>query len=78
MIYLEIPYVSENNRISRISAENEIQALTISDEAKSSVYEAIYHRHPGGVTFEDKELKQVLLLENVLRRLGIPYRKVDQ
>ena len=78
MLYIEIPYVAENNRVSKTSAKNEIQILDISDEAKADVYEAIFHRRPSGVSFEDKDLEQVLLLENALRRLGIPYRHVKE
>lgn len=77
MVYIEIPFTAENNRVSKITAENEIQILDISNEAKAEVFEAIYHRRPNGVSFEDKEIEQVLLLENVLRRLGVPYRQVE-
>lgn len=76
MVYIEIPFVAENNRVSKTTAENEIQILDISNEAKAEVFEAIYHRLPTGVSFEDKEIEQVVLLENLLRRLGIPYRQV--
>ena len=78
MIYLEIPYVAENNRVSRITAKNEILVLELSDEAKAEVFEAIYHRQPSGVSFEDSEHDQVLLLESTLRRLSIPYRQVKE
>lgn len=76
MVYIEIPFAAENNRVSKTIAENEIQILDISNEAKAEVFEAIYHRRPNGVSFEDKEIEQVVLLENLLRRLGIPYRQV--
>jgi hypothetical protein len=78
MLYIEIPYVEENNQVNKASAENEIQVLKISNEAKAEVFEAIYNRHPRGVNFEDKELEQVKLLENALRKLGIPYRQVKE
>lgn len=78
MIYLEIPYIVENNRVSKATAQNEIMILKISDESKAEVFEAIYHRRPSGVSFEDREMEQVLLLENALRRLGVPYRQVKE
>lgn len=78
MLYLEIPYIPENSRVNKASAQNEIQILNISNEAKADVFEAIYNRYPRGVNFEDKDLEQVLLLENALRRLGIPYRQTQE
>jgi predicted transcriptional regulator len=78
MVYLEIPYIAENNRVNRTTAQNEIQILKISNEAKADVFEAIFNRRPNGVSFEDKEIDQVLLLEKVLGKLGIPYRQVKE
>jgi hypothetical protein len=78
MLYIEIPYITENNQVNKTSAQNEIQILKISNEAKADVFEAIYNRHPRGVNFDEKDLEQVLLLENALRRLGIPYRQVKE
>jgi hypothetical protein len=78
MIYLEIPYVAENDRVNRVSAKNEIQSLNISESAKAEIFEAIYHRRPEGVSFEDKDLEQVLLLENALSRFGVPYRQIKE
>lgn len=78
MLYIEIPYVAENNQVNRTLAENEIQVLKISNEAKAEVFEAIYNRLPRGINFEDKDLEQVVLLENALRRLGIPYRQIKE
>lgn len=76
MVYIEIPFTAENNRVSKTTAECEIQILDISNDAKAEIFEAIYHRRPNGVSFEDKEIEQILLLENILRRLGIPYRQI--
>jgi hypothetical protein len=78
MLYIEIPYVSENNRVNKVWARNEIRILKITDEAKADVFEAIYHRLPGRVSFEDKEIEQVLLLEAALRKLGVPYRQIKE
>lgn len=78
MVYIEIPYVPENNRVSRTTVKNEIEILKISNEEKAEVFEAIYHRQPTGVSFNNKELEQVLLLEKMLHRLGIPYRQIKE
>ena len=78
MLYIEIPYVTENNQVSKSSAEKEIQILKISNETKAEVFEAIYNRLPRGVNFEDNDLEQVLLLENALSRLGVPYRQIKE
>lgn len=78
MIYLEIPFVSENSGIDKSSAEKEIRILKISEDTKAEIFEAIFNRRPGGVNFENEELDQVLLLEKALSRLGIPYRQVKE
>ncbi|MCU1288565.1 MAG: hypothetical protein JWN60_794 [Acidobacteria bacterium] len=78
MLYIEIPYIDENNRIDRTSAQNEIQMLEISDEEKANVFDAIYHRKPNGVGFDSKDLKEVMLLETALLRLGVPFRRIKE
>lgn len=78
MIYLEIPYFSENSAIDKSSAEKEIQILKISEDTKAEIFEAIYNRRPGGVNFKNEESDQVLLLEKALSRLGVPYRQVKE
>ena len=77
MVYIDIPYVIENNRIDKASARKEIQVLDISEDAKNDAFEAIYHRNPQGVNFADKDLKQALSLQTVLSKLGAPYRQVE-
>ena len=74
MIYINIPYVVENNRIDKDVAKKEIEILDISDGAKVSAYEAIYNLHPRGVNFSNKNSDEAFLLEDVLKRLGVPYR----
>lgn len=77
MVYINIPYVHENNRIDKSLAEKELAILNISDEAKHDAFEAIYNIHPRGVTF-GKDLKEALLLEDALNRLGVPYRQSEE
>lgn len=76
MITLEIPYVTENNRINKTIVENEIQNLQISQEKKAGVFDAVFNYFPRQVDFNNEDLKEIILLESVLHRLGIPYRRV--
>ncbi len=75
MLYLEIPYVPENNRVNKNTVQTEIQVLNLSEKSKNDVLTAIYHQHPAGVNFEDTELKEVSRLAEILGNLGIPYRQ---
>jgi hypothetical protein len=75
MVYINIPYVSENDTIDKNFAIEQIQALTISDEAKWEAYKAIYNLHPRGVAFEDAA--EAMQLETVLKKLGVPYRETE-
>ena len=50
--------------------------LNISDEIKSKVYNAIYNSKPRGVSFGDN-LKEASTLQNILSRLSIPYRQIE-
>jgi hypothetical protein len=77
MVYIDIPFVIENNRIDKAAAKKEIQVLDISEDAKNDAFAAIYHRNPAGVNFADKDLKQALSLQTVLSKLGAPYRQVE-
>ena len=77
MVYINIPFVIENNRIDKDVARQELQILDISEDAKYEAFEAIYNRNPRGVNFDNKDLKQALSLQNVLAKLGAPYRQVE-
>jgi hypothetical protein len=77
MVYINIPYVRENNRIDKNIAKKEIQLLEISDEAKLNAHAAIYNLHPRGVSFGNN-LKEALLLQDALSRLGIPYMQSEE
>jgi hypothetical protein len=78
MIYINIPYVPENNRIDKDLAQKELEALDISEDAKYAAFEAIYNRLPRGVSFEGDDLREASLLEKALSRLGIPYRLSEE
>lgn len=76
MVYIDIPFVPENNRIDKDLVKKELQLLNISDEIKLSVYNAIYNHKPRGVSFGDN-LKEASTLQNILSRLSIPYRQTE-
>jgi hypothetical protein len=71
MVYINIPYVPENNRLDKAKTKNEIQLLDINDEAKLNTYEAIYHLNPRGVNFDN--MVEAAILQDALRRLGVPF-----
>lgn len=73
MVYINIPYVPENDRIDRSLTAKELKILDIGEEAKYQAFEAIYHKHPRGVNFESME--KAVLLQGALARLGVPYRQ---
>ena len=77
MVYVNIPFVPENNRISRNSTKKELEALDISELAKIAAFDAIYNRLPRGVSFAEKDSNQANLLENTLIRLGVPFRETE-
>ncbi len=78
MVYISIPYVPENNRIDKKLVENEIEILAISDDEKYNVYEAIYNLMPRGVDFEGVDTIATDELQSALRKLGIPYRRLEE
>lgn len=77
MVFINIPYVPENNRIARDLIQKELEALDISEDAKHDAFEAIYNRLPRGVSFEGESSKEASLLEKTLAKLGIPYRQSE-
>jgi len=78
MVYINIPYHVENDRIDRDTVIKEIQALNINEDAKYEAFEAIYNRKPHGVSFDEKDLSEATELESVLKRLGIAYRQSEE
>ncbi|HSK71919.1 MAG TPA: hypothetical protein VK892_09510 [Pyrinomonadaceae bacterium] len=78
MVYINIPYIPENNKIEKEFAKKEIQVLNISDGAKQSAFASIYNLNPRGVNFDGKNSAEASLLETALQKLGVPYRKSEQ
>ena len=78
MVYINIPYVPENNRIDKDFAKKEIDFLEINDIAKQAAYAAIYNLHPRGVNFESKDSVEAMKLEQTLKRLVVPYRDSEE
>lgn len=78
MVYIDIPFAVENQRVDRGMMKEEIGRLTISDEAKRSTLAAIYNFKPRGVEFAVGEMSQVTLLEEILVRVGVPFRRMEQ
>jgi hypothetical protein len=76
MIYIEIPFSSENKRIDKDYVKQELQTLTITEDEKHNVFEAIYNLRPRGVNFNDKDSEKVSWLQKALERLGVGYRRV--
>ena len=78
MVYISIPYVPENNRINKDLVKKEIDILGIGDDEKQIVYKAIYNLKPRGVDFKGTDTVEVSKLESTLRKLGIPYRRLEE
>ncbi len=78
MVYVSIPYVPENNRIDRNLVKKEIEFLEIMEDAKELALAAIYHNKPRGVDFEGSNTVDAVILESVLDKLGIPYRRLEE
>jgi hypothetical protein len=76
MVYVNIPYVVENDRIDPALTIKELQILNIDEGAKHDAFDAIYNKRPRGVNFTD--VKQALLLEGALSRLGVPFRQTNE
>lgn len=76
MVYVNIPYVAENDRIDPLLVGKELGVLDISEDAKYEAFDAIYNKRPRGVNFTD--LVEASLLQRALYRLGIPYRQSNE
>jgi len=72
MVYVNIPYIAENDRIEAHITQSELQSLSISDSAKHEAFAAIYNKRPRGVNFDSPS--EAILLQRALYRLGVPYR----
>ncbi len=78
MVFINIPFVVENKNIDTEIVIKALRELDISEDAKYEAFESIYNRKPRGVLFSDGDLNKALLLENALRKLGIPYRQTEE
>jgi len=78
MVYISLPYVPENKRIDKDVLKREIENLSIDDDEKYNVYEAIYNLKPRGVDFKGTDTEEISKLESILRKLGIPYRRLEE
>jgi hypothetical protein len=76
MVFVNIPYVVENDRLDPSVLRKELEALSISEEAKHDAFAAVYNKRPRGVNFED--VSAAALLQKVLYRLGVPYRETAE
>ncbi len=77
MVFINIPFVHENKKIDADILARELASLNISEDAKYETFQAIYNMRPNGVELVDADLKEVKTLENVLAKLGIPYRQTE-
>ncbi len=77
MLFMDIPYVVENNRIDKEKVKRELAMLDIGENTRNEVFAAIYNLKPRGVSFENSDLKRAQMLENALSKLGIPYRLAE-
>ncbi len=73
MVFVNIPYCVENDRIDRDVTAKELAVLDIGEDDRYEAFDAIYNKLPRGVSFSDP--KKALLLEKALGRLGVPYRE---
>jgi hypothetical protein len=72
MVYVNIPYVAENDRIEAYVTQRELEGLRISESAKHDAFAAIYNKRPRGVNFDSSS--EAIQLQNALHRLGVPFR----
>ena len=72
MVYVNIPYIVENDRIEAYITQRELEASNISDAAKHDAFAAIYNKRPRGVSFDS--MSEAVKLQQVLYRLGVPFR----
>jgi hypothetical protein len=76
MVYVNIPYSVENQRVDREKAAKELRSVDISESDRYEAFEAIYNKRPRGVNFTDA--KKASQLQTALARLGVPYRLTEE
>ncbi|HEY0658576.1 MAG TPA: hypothetical protein VGD05_08880 [Pyrinomonadaceae bacterium] len=78
MVFINIPYVVENKNIDTEIVIKALKSLDISEDERYEAFQAIYNRKPRGVRFSDGDTNKASQLENVLSKLGIPYRQTEE
>ncbi len=78
MVFINIPFVVENKNIDTETVIEALKTLDISEDAKYEAFQSIYNRKPRGVPFAETDSDKALLLENALRKLGIPFRQTEE
>ncbi len=78
MVFINIPFVVENKNIDTEIVIKALKSLDISENARYEAFQSIYNRRPRGVLFAEGDLDKAVLLENALRKLGIPYRQTEE
>jgi hypothetical protein len=73
-MYINIPYVPENDLIDRDTFAKELGAIEISEDARYRAFAAVYGIRPRRVTFEINESTQLRKLLDLLIRFGIGHR----
>ena len=76
MVYVNIPYVVENDKLDRSMVGKELGLLNISENAKQEAFAAIYNKRPRGVSFDS--VAEAAVLEKALYRIGVPYRQTNE
>jgi hypothetical protein len=77
MLFLDIPFVVENNRIDKEKVQRELAILDINETTRKEAFAAVYNLKPRGVLFENTDLRQAQMIERVFSKLGIPYRLAE-
>ena len=74
MVYIDIPYTPDNDRIDRDLLIKELKFIDVSEDVRYEAFAAIYNRLPRGVPFEIEETDQARLLIGVLQNMRVGYR----
>lgn len=77
MLFMDIPFVVENNRIEKEKVQKELALTDISERVRDEAFAAVYNLKPRGIMFDSIDLRQAQMLEKVFSKLGIPYRLAE-
>jgi hypothetical protein len=76
MVYVNIPYVVENDKLDRSAVSKELGLLNISEDARREAFAAIFNKRPRGVSFNS--IVEASVLQRTLYQLGVPFRQSDE